>query len=204
MIAAVAVVSSTGVVSVHLQAEGSTTTTSQAGTEATTTVPEDPSPLKPEIKEIAWSAGSFLGLLVLMRVLLYPRVAKAMKDRQAHIARNLAEADAITAGALAEVSEYESALGAVRLEATARVDAVRQQLESERNAALAIANGRVADRKAAALAEAEAAKAAAHDAVVDAAQQVVTSAARMALGRDPDAAIVQAAVEQAMSAGAVR
>jgi F-type H+-transporting ATPase subunit b len=204
MIAAVAAVSSTGVVTVRLTAEGSSTISRQASTETTTTAPEDPSPLKPEIKEIAWGAGSFLVLLVLMRFFLYPRVANGMAARQAHVAADLAEANALTTGAQAEVAEYEAALATVRQEAAAKVDAVRQQLETERTAALATANALINERKAAAQAESDAAKAAAHDAVVDAAQQVVTSAARMALGREPDAATVQAAVAQAMSAGASR
>ena len=35
---------------------------------------EGPSPIAPELKEIAWGAGSFIVLALLMRFFLFPRL----------------------------------------------------------------------------------------------------------------------------------
>lgn len=216
MLAAV-VVSGQRVVKVKLLTE--TTTTAAEGTaettaaegegeEATTGEAEvegkDPSPLKPELKEVFWGLGAFIVLLALMRLWLYPRVKAGMDARQAHIDAGLAEAEAVRNAAQAEVADYEAALAEVRAEAQARIDAAAAEVEAERKAKLAEVNSAVAERKAAAVAEVDAAKAAVAGRVAEAATDVVSSAAGHVLGQAPGADAVKAAVQQVMSAGVGR
>lgn len=179
--------------------EEEATTTAEAGVE-----PKDPSPLAVEVKELAWSFGAFLVLLVLMRFVLYPRVKGTMDARQATIDNALAEAGSVKAAAEAEVADYQAALDEVRAEAQARIDAAARQVETERQARLAEVNAAVAERKAAAVAEVEATKAAIASRVAEAASDVVSTAAAHVLGQAPAAASVNAAVQQAMSAGVSR
>ena len=76
----------------------------------TETVVEDkgPSPIAPEIKELAWGAGAFIVLFVLMRVWLFPRLKKGMDARYGKIRGDHETADATRAAANAEVAEYEA------------------------------------------------------------------------------------------------
>jgi F-type H+-transporting ATPase subunit b len=208
MFAAVAVTGAR-VTSVRLQAdepaateeEGEATTTAA---ETGTVVPEDPSPLAIEVKELAWSFGSFLVLLLLMRFWLYPRVKGTMDARQALIDNGLAEAESVKAAAQAEVADYQAALDEVRSEGQSRIDAAAKQVEGERQAKLAEVNAAIAERKSAAVAEVEAAKAAVASRVADAASDVVNTAAGHVLGQPPSGPTVSAAVQQAMSAGVGR
>ena len=54
--------------------------TTAASTTQTTAVPNDPSPLSIVPAELFWAGGSFIVLLLVMRLVLYPRVAKAMES----------------------------------------------------------------------------------------------------------------------------
>lgn len=162
-----------------------------------------PNPISPETKELTWGAGSFLVLLVLMRLFLFPRIKKGMDARYADIRNSHESADAMRAGAQADVASYEQALASVRAEAAARIDAARQTLDNERQAAVASANARIAEKRAAADAVAQSAKAAARGQISDAVATVATTAVQIAAGRAPDAAAVKSAVDSAMeSAGA--
>jgi F-type H+-transporting ATPase subunit b len=183
-------------------------TTEEEGTNAETTgahseagVPEkEPSPLAPDLFELAWAAGSFLVLLALMRYVLYPRVAKTMDARNNLISSQLAEADAIRDAARAEISDYEADLAKVREEAAGRVDVARQQVESERTAKMAEVNARLADRRAAVAAEIDAAKAGAAAQVASAAGDVASHASSIVLGSTPSADIVRSSVAAVMGA----
>jgi F-type H+-transporting ATPase subunit b len=130
-----------------------------------------PSPIAPEIKELAWGAGAFIVLFVLMRIVLFPRLKQGMDARYGKIRGDHETAEATRSAAKAEVAAYEAELASVKAEATKRIDVARQTLESERTAALAEANGRIAARRAQANAETDAARAAAeehvHAAVAD-------------------------------------
>jgi F-type H+-transporting ATPase subunit b len=199
---AVVAVSGTHVVSVHLQAEATTTTVAEStGTEATTAADsKEPSPLKPDLKEVFWGLGSFVVLLALMRLWLYPRVKAGMDARQDHIAKGLAEAAAVRGAAEAEVADYQAALAEVRAEAQSRVDAAAREVEADRAAQLAAANSAAAERKAAAATEIDAAKAAVAGRVAEAASDVVSAAASRVLGQAPGADAVSGAVQQVMGA----
>ena len=116
------------------------------GEAETTAEDKGPSPIAPEVKELAWGAGAFIVLFVLMRLVLFPKVKKGMEARYSKIRGDHDTADATRAGAKAEIAAYEADLAALKAEARQRVDAARQTLEAERTAALAEANTR--DRRA--------------------------------------------------------
>ncbi len=168
------------------------------------TADEGPKPIAPEGKELAWGAGSFVVFALLMRFVLFPKVKRGMQARYGKIRADHEAADATRAAALAEVDEYQAALAAVRAEAAAKVDAARRTLESERTARLAEVNGRIAERRSAAVAEAEAARAAAMDTVEAAVGDVAARTVELAIGRRPAAAAVSDVVSELMRAGVSR
>ena len=174
----------------------------QTATEAETTVEDKgPSPIAPEVKELAWGTGAFIVLFVLMRLVLFPRLKKGMDARYGKIQGDHQAADAARAEAKAEVAEYEAELAEVRTEARHRVDAARQVLEGERTAALSEANARIAERRAEAISAAEAARAAAEQHVQEAVADVSSRAAELATGRRPDPATVNRIVTELMAGG---
>ena len=82
---------------------------------------DGPSPIAPEVKELAWGAGSFIVLALLMRFLLFPRLKQGHGCRATpQIRAGHEQADAARAAARAEVAEYESALATVKAEANER------------------------------------------------------------------------------------
>jgi F-type H+-transporting ATPase subunit b len=167
--------------------------------------PKDgPSPIAPEPKELAWSAGAFIVFAVLMRLVLYPRVKAGTDARYAAIRTGHESADATRAAALAEVAEYEAQLATVKAEAHERVEAARSTLEALRAERLAEANARLAESRAAALADADEARTAARGEVTEAAVSVATRILELASGQAPDAAVVRRAVDEASMEGATR
>jgi F-type H+-transporting ATPase subunit b len=173
----------------------------EEGEEHAEEVDEGPSPIAPELKELAWGVGSFVVFLILVRLVFYPRIKKGMDARRALIDGQLEQAERTRADAEGEVAQYQAKLAEVRAEAARRIDAARQVLDQERQERLAEVNARIADKRAAATAEVEAAKAAALGQIVDAAAEVAASAAQRVLGRPVDAAAARAAAEDALSAG---
>lgn len=175
----------------------------QAGeaTEGHAPCEEGPSPIAPEYKELAWGAGSFIVLALLMRFFLFPRLKKGMDARYSLIRDGHEQADTARAAARAEVSEYESALATVKAEANERVEAARRTLEAERDARLAEVNAAIAAKREAAATEAQAARDAVRDDITTAAVAVTARTVELATGKAPDAAAVRSAVEQSMSAG---
>jgi F-type H+-transporting ATPase subunit b len=165
-----------------------------------TTEDKGPSPIAPELKELAWGGGAFLVLFVLMRLVLFPRVKKGMQERYGKIRDDHQTADDVRAQARAEVATYEQELAAVKAEAAKRIDAVRQELEAERATAIGAANERIAAKRAAANAANEAAKTAASHQVRAAVIDVSARAAELATGRKPGADVVDRAVTTLMGA----
>jgi F-type H+-transporting ATPase subunit b len=170
-----------------------------AGSAETAAEDKGPSPIAPEVKELAWGAGAFILLFVLMRLVFFPRLKKGMDARYGKIRGDHETAEATRAAAKAEVAEYEAALGAVKAEARQRVDAARQTLEAERTAALAEANSRIAARRAEVMAEAETARAAASEHIEAAVADVSSRVAELATGRRPDPARVNEVVSSLLA-----
>ena len=173
----------------------------QTHVEAATAEDKGPSPIAPEIKELAWGAGSFIVLFALMRLVLFPRLKHGMDARYGKIRGDHETADATRVGAKTEVADYEAALAAVKAESRQRVDAARQTLENERSAALAEANARIAERRAEATAQTDAARSAAEPHIHAAVADVSSRVAELATGRRPDADTVTDVVSSLMAGG---
>ena len=163
-----------------------------------------PNPIAPTPKEALWSAGSFIVLFVILRYFLFPKLKKGMDARYADIRSDIEGADTVKADAQSAVADYEKALAAIRVEASGRIDAARQTVDTERNAQLTQVNARIAAARAEADQQTAAARAAAQGQVAAAVAQVATKAAQLASGRAPDAAVVQAAVTAAMESAGSR
>ena len=161
---------------------------------------EGPSPLAVEVKELAWGAGAFIVLALLMRFWLFPAVKQGMDARYAHIRSGHEQADQARAAARAEVAEYESALATVKAEANERLEAARQTLEAERSARLAEVNASIAAKRDAAAAEAAAAREAVRGEITAAVADVTSRTVELSIGRPPDAVAVRSAVDSAMGA----
>lgn len=215
MATAVIALSGGSVVSLVL-AEGETGTTVPTGEEMLMTAAPTsgeavaevektgPNPIAPEGKELVWGFGSFLVFLVIMRLFLVPKVRKGMAARYDGIRADLEGADAAKADARGEVAKYEAALAEVRAEAAKRVDAARATLDSERSAAIAAANTRIAAKKAEAEAAVAAERAAVRDQISAAVATVTSTATSIAVGKSADNAVVTQAVTQAMQNSGAR
>ena len=160
-----------------------------------------PSPIIPEMKELAWGAGSFIVFALLMRFFLFPRLKKGMDSRYNSIREGHENTEATRTSARSEVAQYDAAVVAAKAEAAKVVDAARATLETERQAAITAANARIATQREAAMAAADAARASGRSQVESAVVEVVSSAVEIATGKRPDGSAVSRAVADAMSAG---
>lgn len=160
-----------------------------------------PNPILPEGKELVWGAGSFLAFLVIMRIFLFPKLRKGMDARYNGIQADHEYADATRIGAHADVSRYESALVEIRAQAVTRIDKARQTLDAERAARIAEVNARIAHQRATAESEANAARLAVRDQIAAAVATVAERTTQIAVGKKPDASVVQRAVAQVMETG---
>lgn len=167
-------------------------------TEVSTT---GPNPILPEGKELVWGAGSFLAFLVIMRIFLFPKLRKGMDARYNGIQADHEYADATRIDAHADVSRYESALVEIRAQAVARIDKARQTLDAERTTRIAEVNARIAHQRATAESEASAARLAVRDQIAAAVATVAERTTQIAVGKNPDASVVQRAVAQVMETG---
>ena len=172
-----------------------------SGESETAVEDKGPSPIAPEIKELAWGAGAFIVLFALMRIWLFPRLKKGMDARYGKIRGDHESAEATRAAANAEVAEYEAEIASVKAQAAGRLEAARGVLESERTAALAEVNGRIAIRRNESNAASEAARVAASEHVQAAVADVSSRAAELATGRKPQAAAVSGIVASLMAGG---
>ena len=170
----------------------------ETGSEEGAPVSAGPNPIAPEIKELAWGAGSFIVFLFFMRLFLVPKVRKGMASRYESIQADHEYASATRDGAKQDVARYEAAIAEIRSEAARRLEVARQTLDKERSEKVAQVNAQIAQRRTAAEAEVAAARAAAQSQIVTAVGAVTTRATQIAVGVSPDAAIVSRSVQQAM------
>ena len=157
-----------------------------------------PNPIAPEIKELAWGAGSFIVFLFLMRLFLVPKVRKGMASRYESIQADHEYASATRDGARADVARYEAAVAEIRTEAARRLEVARQTLDKERSEKITEINAQIAQRRTTAEAEVAAARQAAQGQIVSAVTAVTTRATQIAVGVSPDGAVVTRSVQQAM------
>ena len=170
----------------------------ETGSEEGAPVNAGPNPIAPEMKELAWGAGSFIVFLFFMRLFLVPKVRKGMASRYESIQADHEYASATRDGARTDVARYESAVAEIRSEAGRRLEAARQTLDKERSAKIAEVNAQIATRRAQAETEVAAARAAAQGQIVSAVTAVTTRATQIAVGVSPDNAVVTRSVQQAM------
>ena len=170
----------------------------ETGSEEGAPVSAGPNPIAPEIKELAWGAGSFVVFLFFMRLFLVPKVRKGMASRYDSIQADHEYASATRDGAKQDVARYESAVAEIRNEAARRLEAARQTLDKERTEKIAQVSARIAEQRAQAEVEVAASRAAAQSQIVTAVGAVTTRATQIAVGESPDAAIVSRSVQQAM------
>ncbi|HRE01071.1 MAG TPA: ATP synthase F0 subunit B, partial [Ilumatobacteraceae bacterium] len=161
-----------------------------------------PNPIVPEVKEVLWGAGAFIVLAVIMRYVAFPKLKKGMDARYASIRAGHEQADALRATATAEVADYQAQLAAVKAEAAGRVDTARHNLEAKRSERIAAVNAEIAELRAAAAAENDASRLAVRDQIQAAVADVSASAIRIAVGKAPDAAVVDRVVADVMNTGA--
>ena len=112
--------------SVTLQIDGQVVLVPQSSGGSQTAAPDTgPSPIAPEIKELAWGAGAFVVLFVVMRIWLFPRLKKGMDARYGKIRGDHESADSMRSTAKAEVAEYEAEIASVKAQAAGRLEAAR-------------------------------------------------------------------------------
>jgi F-type H+-transporting ATPase subunit b len=162
-------------------------------------VSADPGPIVPELKELAWSFGSFVVFALLMRFWLFPKLKKGMDARYQGIRSAHESADTERSNARAEVADYQAQVAAIKAEAAREVEGARNTVEAERQAKLAEVNARLADQRAAANAEAAAERAAAQDQIHAAVSDVAGRAGELATGRMPSADVVTRVVSEVMA-----
>lgn len=170
----------------------------ETGSEEGAPVSAGPNPIAPEVKELAWGAGSFIVFLFFMRLFLVPKIRKGMASRYEAIQADHEYASATRDGAQADVARYEAAVAEIRNEAARRLETARQTLDKERSAKIAEVNAQIASRRAEAEAEVAAARAAGQSQIVTAVTAVTTRATQIAVGVSPDNAVVTRSVQQAM------
>ncbi len=158
-----------------------------------------PGPIVPEMKELAWGAGSFVVFALLMRFVLFPKVKKGMDARYHGIRTSHESADAERAAARAEVADYEAQLAGIKAEAALVVEAARATLEIERQTKLSEVNARLAEQRAVANAAADAARAAARDQIHAAVSDVAGRAGELATGHRPGTDVVDRVVSEVMA-----
>jgi len=189
-------VAATGYSVVVPRQESGTTTTTASTKEA-------PNPILPVGSEMAWGIGSFLVLVLLMRVWLFPKLKKGTDARYAMTQGNLDEAARVRAAGAEDVARYEAAIAEINAEAARRLEAARQELDADRTAKINAANARIAERRAAASAEIEAARRDALAGTQPIVLEIGASAAERILGVPVDRASARPIVAEIVEAGTV-
>ncbi|MSZ96850.1 MAG: hypothetical protein F2579_05325, partial [Actinobacteria bacterium] len=154
------------------EAEATSETTTETAVAKTA-----PNPIAATPNELAWAAGSFVVLFVILRYFLFPKLKKGMDARYADIRSDIDGAGQVKADAQNDVAAYDKQIAAVRVEAAGRIDAARQTVDTERNTQLAQVNARIAAARTEAEAQTAAARSAAQGQIATAVAQVATKAA---------------------------
>ena len=106
-------------------------TTSAAEGETTAEVKSPPNPISIAPNELAWTAGSFFVLLIVMRYYLFPKLKKATNARYDSIRADIEGADEVKQSARTAVSEYEAARAVASTAAGKRLSEFETQLKAD-------------------------------------------------------------------------
>jgi F-type H+-transporting ATPase subunit b len=176
----------------------------ESGTTTTTASTQDaPNPILPTGKEMAWGLGSFLVLVLLMRVWLFPNLKKGTDARYAKTRADLDDAERIREAGAADVARYDEAIAEANTEAAHLLEAARQETDADRNVKIQSANARIAERRAAAAAEVESARREALAGTQPIVLEIGATAAERILGVPVDRASVRPIVTEIVEAGTV-
>jgi F-type H+-transporting ATPase subunit b len=190
------------VVVIHAGATGAEVVVPRQETTSTTaaSTKEAPNPILPVGNEVWWGLGSFLALVLLMRVWLFPKLKKGMVARNAKIQGDLDDAERIREEAAEDVAAYEAALAEARGEAARILEVARHEVDADRTAKLAAANGRIGEQRAAAAGELDAARAAALGQAEEIVVEVAAAAAERILSKPVDRTAVRPVVNEVVRA----
>jgi F-type H+-transporting ATPase subunit b len=168
----------------------------------TTSTKEAPNPILPVPKEMAWGLGSFLVVVVLMRLWLFPKLKRGMDARYAKVRSDLDGAEAAREAVVADQAQYQAAIAEARAEAARVLEAARHDVDADRATKVTAANASIGEQRAEAAAEIEAARQAALAQVEDIVVEVAASGAERILGVPVERDAARPAVAEVVRAGA--
>jgi F-type H+-transporting ATPase subunit b len=172
-------------------------------TTTTASTKEAPNPILPVGSEMAWGIGSFLFLVLLMRVWLFPKLKKGTDARYAKTRADLDDAERIHGEGAADVARYEAAIAEANADGARVLEQARQEVDSDRTAKVTAANARIAERRGAAAAEVEEARRAALASTQPIVLEIGASAAERILGVPVDRESARPLVAEIVEAGTV-
>jgi F-type H+-transporting ATPase subunit b len=191
------------VVVIQVAATGYAVVVPRQETGTTTSTEEPPNPILPVPKEMAWGLGSFLLLVVLMRVWLFPKLKKGMDARYAKTQGDLETAERVREEAAEDVARYQAALAESNAEAARLLEIARQEVDADRNVKVTAANARIGELRAASAAEIDAARRAALASTEPIVAEIGATASERILGRPVDREAVRPIVSEIVGAGTV-
>jgi len=165
-------------------------------------VEEEPNPILPVGKEIAWGLGSFLVLVVLMRFVAYPRLKQGMDARAAAIRSNLDAADRAKAEADKVMSDYQASLAQAKVQANGIMEEARREVEAVRAERIGALGAELAQMRAQAASEISAAKQAAVASMRAAVADLAVGAAEKVVGKGVDRGSAESAVAEFLTGAA--
>lgn len=150
--------------------------------------------------QLIWLAVTFGLLYLLMVYVALPRIGKVIDARANHIAKDLAEAEALRRQTEEAIAAYEQALAEAKQKAHAIIEEGRAKLKAETDAERAKLDKELAARSAEAEARIEKAKGAAMKDVNAVAADVAADIVRRLIGTAPPKGEIEKAVEAARKA----
>lgn len=150
--------------------------------------------------QLIWLAITFAILYLLMVYVALPRIGKVIDARASHIAKDLAEGEALRRQTEEAIAAYEQALAEAKQKAHAIIEEGRAKLKAETDAERAKLDKELAAKSAEAEARIEKAKNAAMKDVNAVASDVASDIVRQLIGKAPPKAEIDKAVEAARKA----
>ena len=149
----IAVATQRGSSPIEVRSSASPTTRTEEGEAHSEVEPKDgPSPIAPELKELAWGAGAFVVFAVLMRLVLFPREEGDGGPLREHPRRSRERRRRRVQPRSAEVAEYEAQLAGVQGRGRRPRRRRPPDARGRAPARLAEVNARIAERRAEAVA----------------------------------------------------
>ncbi len=100
--------------------------------------------------QLIWLAITFVTLYLIMARVALPRIGSVLREREKHIADDLAEAQRLKDQTSEAIAAYEQALAEARSKANAIANQTREELNAKLNAERAVIDQQIASKTAAA------------------------------------------------------